>query len=249
MKAMILAAGRGERLRPLTDRVPKPLLPVVSRPLIEYTVESLVAAGVCEIIINLAWLGELIEKALGDGRRFGAVIRYSYEGRIGLETAGGIVHALGLLGDEPFLVVNGDIVTDFPFQRLRDQPADLAHLVLVPNPPHNENGDFSISRGRVAAAHEHSLTFSGFGVKNSSLVVYGILFSLGLILAGGYIWGIGDYSLLVMLAGLFIMFWFVYYSMEGKWKHSTRFDLFLDAYFLSVALMVLAIDSARRFLA
>ena len=169
MKAMILAAGRGERLRPLTDRLPKPLLPVAGRPLIEHTIESLVAAGVCEIIINLAWLGELIEKALGDGRRFGAVIGYSHEGRIGLETAGGIVHALGLLGDEPFLVVNGDIVTDFPFRRLRDQPADLAHLVLVPNPPHNKHGDFSVSRGQVVAAHEHSLTFSGVGVYRPEL--------------------------------------------------------------------------------
>ena len=169
MKAMILAAGRGERLRPLTDRLPKPLLPVAGRPLIEYTIEALVAAGVCEIIINLAWLGELIEKALGDGRRFGAVIRYSHEGQVGLETAGGIVHALGLLGDEPFLVVNGDIVTDFPFQRLRDQPMDLAHLVLVPNPPHNKNGDFSISCGMVVAADEQSLTFSGVGVYRPEL--------------------------------------------------------------------------------
>jgi len=169
MKAMILAAGRGERLRPLTDRLPKPLLPVAGRPLIERTIESLVAAGVCEIIINLAWLGERIEKALGDGGRFGAEIRYSHEGRIGLETAGGIVHALRLLGEEPFLVVNGDIVTDFPFRRLRSQPEDLAHLVLVPNPPHNRDGDFAIRHGRVVAAAEDTLTFSGVGVYRPEL--------------------------------------------------------------------------------
>jgi N-acetyl-alpha-D-muramate 1-phosphate uridylyltransferase len=169
MKAMILAAGRGERLRPLTDRLPKPLLPVAGRPLIEYMIESLVAAGICEIIINLAWLGELIEDALGDGCRFGAVIRYSHEGPVGLETAGGIVHALGLLGEEPFLVVNGDIVTDFPFQLLRNQPTGLAHLVLVPNPPHNKNGDFSLCGSTVAAAGEHGLTFSGIGVYRPGL--------------------------------------------------------------------------------
>lgn len=169
MKAMILAAGRGERLRPLTDRRPKPLLPVAGRPLIEYTIGALVAAGFSEIIINIAWLGTMIEEGLGDGARFGAVIRYSNEGETALETAGGIHHALPLLGDAPFLVVNGDIATDFPFQKLRGLSIELAHLVLVPNPKHHQNGDFALRQGRVTVADEPLLTFSGIGVYRPEL--------------------------------------------------------------------------------
>ncbi|MGH8551006.1 MAG: N-acetylmuramate alpha-1-phosphate uridylyltransferase MurU [Methylococcales bacterium] len=164
MKAMILAAGRGERLRPLTDTLPKPLLPVAGKPVIEYTIESLVAAGFRDIVINLAYLGELIESALGNGGRFEARLRYSNEGESGLETAGGIVHALPLLGDTPFLVVNGDILTDFPFARLRKIETDSAYLVLVANPSHHRGGDFAIQDNRIGTRGDSRFTFSGIGV-------------------------------------------------------------------------------------
>lgn len=169
MKAMILAAGRGERMRPLTDHVPKPLLPVAGRPMIEYTVEALVSGGYREIIINVAWLGQMIEERLGDGGRFGARIQYSEEKDGPLETAGGIVKALPLLGNDPFLVVNGDIATDFPFQRLSSIDVELAHLVLVPNPPHHRAGDFVLDGGKVAAGGEVRHTFSGIGVYRQEL--------------------------------------------------------------------------------
>ncbi|MCI0667939.1 MAG: nucleotidyltransferase family protein [Methylococcaceae bacterium] len=169
MKAMILAAGRGERLRPLTDKLPKPLLPVAGKPVIEYTIESLVAAGFREIVINLAYLGHVIESALGDGTRFGARLSYSNEGETGLETAGGIIHALPLLGDAPFLVVNGDILTDFPFARLRAVETGSAHLVLVANPAHHSKGDFAIQGNKVEALGEALFTFSGIGVYSRGL--------------------------------------------------------------------------------
>jgi MurNAc alpha-1-phosphate uridylyltransferase len=164
MKAMILAAGRGERLRPLTDSIPKPLLPVVGRPVIEYTIAALVDAGFVDIVINVAYLGQAIEQALGNGDRFGAGLSYSREGETGLETAGGVVHALPLLGDGPFLVVNGDILTDFPFHRLRTQRSRPAHLVLVKNPPHHPGGDFCLDGDRLVSTGEEALTFSGIGV-------------------------------------------------------------------------------------
>lgn len=169
---MILAAGRGERLRPLTDRLPKPLVPVAGRPLIEYTIERLAAAGFRELVINLAWLGELIADALGDGNRFGVRIEYSREGWPALETGGGIREALPLLGNEPFLVVNGDVLVDFPFGTLRDEPRGLAHLVLVPNPRHHPAGDFALVDGRVACEQAAGLpryTFSGVGVYRPEL--------------------------------------------------------------------------------
>lgn len=170
MKAMILAAGRGERMRPLTDHTPKPLLPVAGRALIEYTIRQLVAAGVTDIIINHAHLGRQIETHLGDGRQFGAVINYSPEGEQGLETAGGIIHALPLLGDAPFLVVNGDIATDFPFARLKNLNLDLAHLVLVENPEHHREGDFAMDQaGQVTEHGTPKLTFSGIGVYRPEL--------------------------------------------------------------------------------
>jgi len=143
MKAMILAAGRGERMRPLTDHTPKPLLAAAGKALIEHNIEQLVAAGFNDIIINHAHLGQQIEQRLGDGRQFNATIRYSPE-TTALETAGGIIKALPLLGDDVFLVVNGDIATDFPFATLKNQPVNLAHLVLVENPVHHPQGDFGL---------------------------------------------------------------------------------------------------------
>lgn len=164
MKAMILAAGRGERLRPLTDTLPKPLLPVARKPLIEYTIESLVAAGFPDIVINLAWLGHRIEAELGNGSRFKARLSYSNEGESGLETAGGIIHALPMLGDQPFLVVNGDILTDYPYARLRTVTTGSAYLVLVANPAHHRCGDFAIRQDRIVVNEGNRFTFSGIGV-------------------------------------------------------------------------------------
>lgn len=163
MKAMILAAGRGERMRPLTDHTPKPLLLAGGRPLIEHHICRLVAAGITDIVINHAWLGHMIEEALGDGSRLGANIAWSREGEQALETGGGIVNALPLLGDEPFVVINGDILTDFPFTGLRP-PAGLAHLVLIENPAHNPDGDFALEQGRVSNATAGRYTFSGISV-------------------------------------------------------------------------------------
>ncbi len=169
MKAMILAAGRGERMRPLTDHTPKPLLRVAGRSLIEYHILGLVQAGFCELVINHAHLGDQIEQALGDGSRYGAQIRYSAEGEA-LETGGGIFRALPLLGPAPFLVVNGDIWTDFPYAGLPAEPAGLAHLVLVDNPPQHPAGDFVLGEtGRVSDSGTSRLTFSGIGVYRTEL--------------------------------------------------------------------------------
>ncbi len=170
MKAMILAAGRGERMRPLTDHTPKPLLPVAGRTLIEHTILQLIAAGFNDIIINHAHLGQQIEDHLGDGQRYGASICYSPEGTQGLETAGGIINALPLLGDDVFLVVNGDIATDFPFAELKNQAVDLAHLVLVDNPEHHPQGDFGLDNtGKVLENCTEKLTFSGIGLYRPEL--------------------------------------------------------------------------------
>lgn len=173
MKAMILAAGRGERLRPFTDHTPKPLLPLAGKPLIVWHIEALVAAGIRHIVINHAWLGERIEAALGNGGAFGARIVYSPEGGQALETGGGIHHALPLLGDAPFLVVNGDVYTDYDFSRLPARPEGLAHLLLVANPPHHPAGDFFLTGGRVtdegAPAGAARLTFSGIGLYSPRL--------------------------------------------------------------------------------
>lgn len=171
MKAMILAAGRGERLRPLTDTTPKPLLQAGNKRLIEYLIESLVAAGFDDLVINHAHLGEQFPATLGDGQRYGASIAYSAELNGGLETAGGIIHALPLLGDEPFVVVNGDIWTDYDFSRLyRLQPGhDGCHLVMVDNPPHNPEGDFALQNGRPAHHGEKRYTFSGIGWYHPAL--------------------------------------------------------------------------------
>jgi N-acetyl-alpha-D-muramate 1-phosphate uridylyltransferase len=160
---MILAAGRGERLRPLTDITPKPLLRVRGRPLIEHHVIGLARAGIVRIVINLAWLGSQIRDHLGDGARYGVAIVYSDEQPRALETAGGIFRALPLLAPGPFAVVNGDIYTDFPFESLKIGNVD-AHLVLVPNPPQHPQGDFGIEQGLALAAAASQFTFSGIAM-------------------------------------------------------------------------------------
>ncbi|MFN3712521.1 MAG: N-acetylmuramate alpha-1-phosphate uridylyltransferase MurU [Alcanivoracaceae bacterium] len=168
MKAMILAAGLGTRMRPLTDHTPKPLLKAAGKSLIEWHIDRLKAAGFIELVINTAWLGEQMEAALGDGSRYGVSIVWSREGTP-LETAGGIRRALPLLGDAPFAVINGDIWTDYDFCRL-PEPAGLAHLVLVDNPEHHPKGDFGLdSAGRVRDNGAPTLTFSGIGVYRPEL--------------------------------------------------------------------------------
>jgi MurNAc alpha-1-phosphate uridylyltransferase len=166
--AMILAAGRGERMRPLTDRVPKPLLAAGGRRLIDYHLEALSRAGVRDVVVNHAHLGEQIEAALGDGSGFGLRIRYSVE-PAALETGGGIYRALPLLGEGPFIVVNGDVWTDLDFGRLTIGESDLAHLVLVDNPAHHPAGDFALEGDRVAVQGEPRLTFAGVGVYRAEL--------------------------------------------------------------------------------
>lgn len=180
MRAMILAAGRGERMRPLTDHTPKPLLPAGGKPLIVWHIERLVRAGITELVINHAHLGDQIERELGDGGRFGAAIRYSDEGTA-LETAGGIAFALHMLGDEPFAVVNGDIYCDYDFARLPALAAqmrrnhDNAHLVLVDNPQHHPRGDFCLHGQRITPVPaipvpaSSILTFSGIGLYRPEL--------------------------------------------------------------------------------
>ncbi len=170
MKAMILAAGRGERMRPLTDTCPKPLLAVGGKPLIVWHLERLAAAGFVDVIINHAHLGALIEKALGNGQQWKLNIQYSPEPEGALETAGGIAQALPLLGGAPFLVINGDIFCDWnPALAVRSLSAEkLAHLVMVPNPPQHPNGDFCLDDGMVGtlvgADDTPSYTFSGIGI-------------------------------------------------------------------------------------
>ena len=164
MRALILAAGRGERLRPLTDTVPKPLIEVRGKPLIVFHLERLASAGFAEIVINLSHLGEQIESVLGDGSQFGLNITYSREPEGALETGGGIFQALEWLGKSPFAVINGDIYTDYPFSRLRAVKCDRAHLVLVPNPEYHPGGDFSLQGARVRNTGEHMGTFSGIAI-------------------------------------------------------------------------------------
>ena len=181
MKAMLLAAGRGERMRPLTDHTPKPLLEVAGKPLIVWHIENLVRAGITELVINHAHLGAQIEQALGDGSRFGAHIQYSSEGQA-LETAGGIAFALHLLGDQPFAVINSDIFCDYNFSQLPSRAnrlqadGDSAHLVLANNPPQHPKGDFGLADGRVTetvtsvlSPQPSILTFSGIGIYQPAL--------------------------------------------------------------------------------
>jgi len=181
-KAMILAAGRGQRMAPLTDNCPKPLLPLAGKPLIEYHIDKLAAAGFTELVINHAWLGHMIEAALGDGERFGVAIRYSAEAQA-LETAGGMLNALPLLADadgqeSPFLLINGDVWTDWDYQQAlallqQGMPGDDcdALLWLVDNPSHNPGGDFELRDGRVLPeAGQHGLTFSGISLIHPRLL-------------------------------------------------------------------------------
>lgn len=169
MRAMILAAGRGDRLRPLTDRLPKPLVEVGDKPLIEHHIGNLALAGFREIVINQCHLGDMLREAVGDGARWGVRIAWSDEQPEALETGGGIHRALPLLGGAPFLVVNGDIWTDYPYSRLRAVKCDWAHLVLIPNPEHNPRGDFSLQGARLVNHGEPMLTFSGLGVYHPRL--------------------------------------------------------------------------------
>ena len=174
MRAMILAAGRGERMRPLTDTVPKPLLCAGGKPLIVWHIEALVRAGLRDIVINHAHLGQQLEGTLGDGSRYGARIAWSPEDEA-LETAGGIANALPLLGDAPFAVINGDIACDFDYARLPAIAGTMrtrnlqAHLVLVPNPPHHPLGDFALRDGKILAEGEAKCTFSGIGLYDPLL--------------------------------------------------------------------------------
>jgi MurNAc alpha-1-phosphate uridylyltransferase len=166
---MILAAGRGERMRPLTDTVPKPLLVAGGKALIEYHLLAFARAGITNVVINHAHLGDQIETRLGDGREYGVQIQYSNEGNTGLETGGGIFNALPLFGESPFVVVNGDIWTDYAFAELPAEPVGLAHLVMVDNPAHHPDGDFALQDGKVMATGKRSLTFSGIGVYRPAL--------------------------------------------------------------------------------
>lgn len=170
MKAMILAAGKGERMRPLTLTTPKPLVRAGGVPLIEYHLRALAAAGFSEIVINHAWLGQQIEDYLGDGSRYGVSIQYSPEGEP-LETGGGIYRALPLLGDEAFVVVNGDIWTDYDFSVLHQPIVGLAHLVLATNPAHHPSGDFQLIDGKVRDGQPatDTLTYSGIAVLHPQL--------------------------------------------------------------------------------
>ena len=173
---MILAAGRGERMRPLTDHTPKPLLQAGGKPLIVWHIERLVQAGITDLVINHAHLGSQIEAALGDGSQFSATIQYSSEGTA-LETAGGIAYALHLLGDKPFAVINGDIYCDYDFARLTglaeqmQHNRDMAHLVMVDNPAQHPNGDFGLNDYRVTD-NPPKLTFSGIGLYQPSLFTH-----------------------------------------------------------------------------
>ncbi|MCB1766218.1 MAG: nucleotidyltransferase family protein [Candidatus Competibacteraceae bacterium] len=170
MKAMILAAGRGERMRPLTDHTPKPLLPVAGRPLIVHHLERLQVAGIVEVVINTGHLGEQLPAALGSGSAWGLNIAWSPEPPGALETGGGIFQALPLLGQESFIVINGDIWTDYPFTQLLDTPNGLAHLVLVDNPQHHIGGDFALLENRrVMEQPSPRLTFSGISVLRPGL--------------------------------------------------------------------------------
>jgi len=171
MKAMLLAAGRGERLRPLTDEIPKALVEAGGKPLIAWHLERLARAGFREAVINVSHLGNRIEERLGDGRGFGLRLHYSRE-RERLETAGGIANALPLLGRAPFLLVNADVYCECDFARLRalDLGADLAHLMLVPNPPHRPAGDFSLNQARAGTEAAPRYTYAGVAVMNPSLV-------------------------------------------------------------------------------
>jgi N-acetyl-alpha-D-muramate 1-phosphate uridylyltransferase len=173
--AMLLAAGKGERMRPLTDTLPKPLLPAGRHRLIEYPLMALARAGVREVVVNLGYRGPQIREFLGDGGGYGLHIAYSDEGEPPLETGGGLLHALPLLGDAPFVVVNADVYSEYPLERLvrraRELPAgELAYLVMVPNPAHNPRGDFGLAGTRIGNDGGPRLTFSGLSVQHPGIL-------------------------------------------------------------------------------
>lgn len=175
VKAMILAAGRGKRLRPITDSIPKPLVPVCGKSLIEYHLEKLAKAGVQEVVINHAWLGQKIEQQLGDGSQWGLNIQYSQEPEGGLETAGGIINALPLLGAKPFIVINGDVYCDFDFEPLVKQAEVMAsqaeiqaHLLMVPKAAHTPKGDFGLDENTKVLS-EGPFTFAGLSILDPAL--------------------------------------------------------------------------------
>lgn len=169
MRAMILAAGRGERMRPLTDTKPKSMLEVDGKPMIQYQVDRLVKAGITHIVINHSYLGEQIESFLGNGHHFGADIHYSAEQDKPLDTGGGVCNVLPLLGDAPFIVINADVWSDYPLAQLNNPLVGLAHMVLVDNPPHNPQGDFALAGEHVKLDGDPLLTFSGIGVYRAEL--------------------------------------------------------------------------------
>ncbi len=169
MNCILLAAGLGERLRPLTDKIPKPLIEVAGKPLIEYHLENLKSAGFKKVVINLSHLGEMIKEHLGDGSQFNLEIEYSQEGQQPLETAGGIIKALPLLGKKPFLVMNADIWCNHSLSFANLSHDKLAHLVLVENPKHNIEGDFAYEFGRLYNTGKNYLTFSGIGIYNPKI--------------------------------------------------------------------------------
>ena len=172
MKALILAAGLGERMRPLTERTPKPLLQAGGKPLIAWHLEKLAALGVRDVVVNTSWLAEQFPLALGDGAAWGLRLHFSHEGATPLETGGGMLHALPLLGgDAPFLLVNGDVWTDYDFARLPREPAGLAHLVMVDRPPQATHGDFALdANGLVRSEGGDPLTYAGLGIYRPQLL-------------------------------------------------------------------------------
>jgi MurNAc alpha-1-phosphate uridylyltransferase len=169
-RALVFAAGRGERMRPLTDAMPKPLLEVRGKPLIVWHLEKLARAGVREVVVNTSHLANRFPERIGDGSQWNLRIRYSYEGSEPLETGGGMFRALAFLGHEPFIAVNGDVFTDFNFSTLPQRIHSLAHLVMVDNPAHNPNGDFVLRDGKLFDEPSPRLTFAGVGVYRSELL-------------------------------------------------------------------------------
>ncbi len=171
MKALIFAAGLGERMRPLTAHTPKPLLSVGGKPLIVWHLEKLAAMGIRDVVINISWLAGQFPQTLGDGERWGLRLHWSHEGPAPLETGGGMLHARPLLGEDPFLLVNGDIWTDYDFTRLPSEPTGLAHLVLVDPPAHKTHGDFALDDdGFVRTEGPRQLTYAGLGVYRPALL-------------------------------------------------------------------------------
>lgn len=171
MNALIFAAGLGERMRPLTDHTPKPLLRIAGKPLIVWHLDKLAALGISDVVINTSWLAAQFPDVLGDGSRWGLRIHYSFEGPTPLETGGGMWHALHLLGDAPFLAVNGDIWSNLDYASLPREPVGDAHLVMVDNPAHNPAGDFALgTTGQVHSEGAQRLTFAGIGVYRPRLL-------------------------------------------------------------------------------